>query len=183
MSEELTLLKERAATMGLSYKANIGVEALKAKIEAHLKGEPDESEKDSKNKPKEMTAEQMHQAVREQQLAEQRKLVRVRVTCLNPAKAHARGEIFTISNAFFGTVRRYVPFGEMTDEGWHIEQCIYEVMKERRFNSIRIRKDKTGLAEMPESRLVPEFAIEVLPDLTPEEIERLARVQAAAEGN
>ncbi|WP_199097225.1 hypothetical protein [Dyella sp. ASV21] len=204
MSEELTLLKERATAMGIAYSPNIGLEALKAKVNAKLNSEDEtaghgegtgESEAETAAAPpapaakpqkadkpaREPTAAEALQAETMKQHAEQMKLVRIRVTNLNPAKKDLRGEIFTVANAILGTVRKFVPYGEDTDNGYHVPQIIYNELKEKKFVSVKTKKGEHGQMHV-EQRLVPEFALEVLPPLTKEELNQLARQQAAAQG-
>lgn len=189
MSEELTLLKERATAMGINYSPNIGVEALKAKIDNKLDDKPaDNSETDDSTETppidhtvEKLTATQTMAKFRMQQRAEQLRLVRIRVTNLNPIKKDLRGEIFTVANGVLGTVRKFIPYGEATDNGYHVPFIIYSELKDRKFVSVKVRKAPNG-NEVIEQRLVPEFALEELPALSPKELEQLARQQAAAAG-
>lgn len=125
-----------------------------------------------------LTKKQIDQAEREKQWAEQLRLVRVRITCLNPIKKDLKGEVISVSNQFLGTVRKFVPFGEATDNGYHIPFVLYTELLGRQFQSITVKK--SGQTSLPDHRLVKEFAIERLPDLTPDEIAALARTQAVA---
>ena len=59
--------------------------------------------------------------------------------------------------------------------------CIYKQLKAREFVNVRTRKDNRGRIHV-ESGMAREFALEILPDLTPEELARLAAQQAAAKG-
>ena len=134
------------------------------------------------NKPgtplKPLNRKQREQAEREKQWAQQLKLVRVRITCLNPLKKDLKGEVFSVSNQYLGTVRKFVPFGEATDAGYHLPYVLYNEIKGRQFQSITVKKE--GQTSLPSVRLVNEFAIELLPDLTKEELQALARTQTIA---
>lgn len=110
------------------------------------------------------------------------RLVRVRIANVNPAKKDLPGEVLTTGNKYIGTVKRFVPFGELTDDGWHIEQCLLDMMRERKFLQIRHKRDRRTGTNVTETRYVREFSIEELPPLTQEELDRLARTQAAAAG-
>lgn len=112
--------------------------------------------------------------------AEQMRLIRVRIQNLNPSKADLPGEIFTIANDYIGNVTKFVPYGEATDEGYHIPYCIYTQLRDRRFNHIRTGKDKKTGTPKVETSWNKEFAIEVLPQLTPTELKQLAQAQQAA---
>lgn len=106
------------------------------------------------------------------------KLVRIRVTNMDPKKANMPGEFFTVANEYIGTVTKYVPFGEATENGYHVPQCIYEQLKARKFLNVRVTK-KNG-REVIHQNWVKEFALEVLPPLNAQEIARLATAQLAS---
>lgn len=111
---------------------------------------------------------------------EQMKLVRCRIVNLDPKKKDLPGEVFTIANEYLGTVRKYIPFGEVTDDGYHIPYCLYTMLEERRFLHIRVVKDRLTQQLRTETQYAKEFAIEVLPPLTEAELQRLANAQRAA---
>lgn len=186
-ADELTVLKERARLMGITFSNNIKIETLRERIAAKLAGEQDApaEEEEVIAKPNPLSAEADTPTARPKTLAEQlhetqMRLVRCRITCLNPSKKDLPGEILTVANEYIGTVRKYVPFGEVTDEGYHLPYCIYTALEERRFQNIRTVKDRRTGATRVESNWAKEFAIEVLPQLTQEELERLAQAQIAA---
>lgn len=175
---ELAALKARAKTMGLKVSPKIGLERLKAKIEAKLNPSTEEDVD-----PGEETEVQRKARIRKKQIAEQMALVRCRIANLNPSKRDLRGEIFTVANKYVGTVRKFIPYGEATDNGYHIPQIIYEQLKARKFLQVNTRNDRAaGNQIVVDQRWVPEFSIEVLPSLTQEELDKLAASQAAAGG-
>ncbi|QWY83761.1 hypothetical protein [Rhizobium phage RHph_X3_15] len=190
MPSELDMLKSRARVMGIPFSNNIGVEALKERIQAKLDGEkeaapePEESpdpsllgsslEGTAPEKPE--TPAQMRARIR----AENLKLVRLRITNLDPKKKDLPGEIFTVANELLGTIRKFVPFGEATDNGYHVPNVIYKMMKRRKFLQIKVKKVQGK--EVIETQWVREFALEELPQLTRPEIDKLAAAQAAAGG-
>jgi hypothetical protein len=202
---ELDILKQRATTMGLSFHPNIGIESLKNKINAHLASdgksagegndEPEQTEdKDegdelvtdttltSSNPPATASATKVKQTPMQKRLAhiaEMTKLVRLRISNLNPAKKAWPGEIISCGNSRTGIIRKFVPFGEASEEGYHVPHFVYLTMKDRKFNSIKTRKGPNGKTII-DQRLVPEFALEVLEPLTPDELAKLAAKQAAA---
>ena len=108
------------------------------------------------------------------------RLIRLRITCLNPNKKDIPGEIITVANKYMGTVRKYVPFGEKTDNGYHVPYCIYKFLKAKKFLSIRSYRDRMTNRMVQEHRLVPEFALEVMTPLTDKELADLAKAQLAA---
>ena len=175
---ELAALKERAKMMGLKLPPKIGLEKLKAKIEAKLNPTVEEDVD-----PGEETEIQRKARIRKKQITEQMVLIRCRIANLNPSKRDLRGEIFTVANKYVGTVRKFIPYGEATDNGYHIPNIIYEQLKTRKFLQVNTRNDRSaGNQIVVDQRWVPEFSIEVLPQLTPEDLAKLAASQAAAGG-
>jgi hypothetical protein len=119
--------------------------------------------------------------LRQKMIKEQMRLVRVRITNLNPNKKDLSGEIFTFANEIIGAVKKFVPYGEATENGYHIPYCIYQQLKEREFVNIKTRKTSKGQVVV-ETGMAREFALEVMPQLTEVELARLAASQSAAEG-
>lgn len=118
--------------------------------------------------------------LRQKQMQEQTRLVRCRIQNLDPKKKDLPGEIVTVGNEVIGTIRKFVPFGEVTDDGYHIPYIIYQELESRRFLNIRVGKDRRTGSPIVNTGWAKEFAIEVLDPLTPAELERLAAAQAAA---
>ena len=177
---ELDLLKQRARMMGIQFSNNIGVEALRAKIEAKQAEEADSKIEVPavKTAPTKSAKATMLAAMK----SEQMKLVRLRISNLDPKKKDLRGEVITVGNDIMGKVAKFVPYGEVTDNGYHVPQCIYNELKSRKFLHIRTTKNPRTSEAQVEQRLVPEFALEVLPQLTAEELTQLAAQQAASGG-
>ena len=189
--DEKASLKLIADQMGITYSNNITVEKLKEKIQekrdainnASASTAPTDSgaEATKVNPLASPNAEELPEkplTLRQYLQAEQMKLVRCRITCMDPKKADLTGEIFTVANEYLGTVRKFVPFGEITDNGYHIPYCIYQMMLGREFLQIRTVK-KSGGRQETKTAYVREFSIDVLPDLTKEELSRLANMQAS----
>lgn len=181
MPDELTVLKQRAKLMNISFSNNISLEKLRQKIADAQEGkasEPEQEEpevnplEDKKKAPVKETEAQMRQRIR----LEQTRLIRVRIQNLDPKKKDLPGEIITVANEYMGTIRKFVPFGEATDNGYHIPYCIYEFLKNRKFLNIRV----SNKGKKIEQAWVREFAIEELPPLTQEDLDKLAAAQTAA---
>jgi hypothetical protein len=232
---EIDMLKSRARLMGIKFSNNIGLEALKAKVNAKLEGETnddnsnDDDDETQEDKDDEGPAEtkgdvnevtdlapvddrdaliaelqaklaaatqtpakvvtnssvstksSAKKSKRSEMIKKQMRLVRLRITNLNPAKKDLPGEIFTFANSVLGAVRKYVPYGEATENGYHVPYCIYTQLKWREFLNIKVRKDSRG-KEHVETNMAREFALEELPQLTERELAQLASSQAAAKG-
>lgn len=181
--EELVVLKQRADLMGVQYHPNISVEKLKARINAKLNDEPElQEELDTllpvnDSEPKLFQFKPETKLERENRLRkEATRLVRIRVTCMNPNKKDWDGEVFTVSNSVVGTHRKYVPFN--AEEGWHVPSIIFEYIKDKQFVHHYVEK-KEG-KEINRHKLVKEFAVEILDPLTEEELKDLAQRQALA---
>lgn len=182
LPDELSVLKQRATMMGIQFSNNIGLETLRKKIEDKMEGR---AEADAAPQINPLAGETTAQPVKRKTLRqklydEQMKLVRIRVTNLDPKKKDLPGEVITVANEHLGTVRKFVPFGEVTDDGYHVPYCIYRFMENRKFLNIRIVKDRRTGQERVESNWVKEFALEVLPQLTPQQIANLKTAQIAA---
>ena len=187
---ELDMLKSRAKLMGITFSNNIGLDALKTKIEEHKQASETKTQtqalaQTNEQQPEVQTENQMKKAktlsLRAHLQKEKMKLVRLRITNLDPKKKDLPGEILTTGNEYLGTVRKFVPFGEATDNGYHVPYCLYEMMRDRKFLSIKTRKGPKGQT-IVEQQMVREFALEILPPLTEAELARLSAAQLSAGG-
>lgn len=181
--DELTSLKQRAQLMGLTFHPSIKLEKLREKVNAHLASQEDqEAPSEEEAVPEEVQAavprKETPQEFRKRKLDEATALVRIRVTCMNPAKREWQGEIITVGNSLVGTHRKYVPFN---GEPWHVPKIIYNQLIERQCQVFTSVPDGRG-GKRRQGKLIKEFAIEVLPNLTPEELKSLAQRQALANG-
>lgn len=183
--DELTLLKQRATTLGISFSNNIGAEKLKERINEKLNGTTTEDSKEDTEEVNALTGEpvktkaQSKSDIRNQIKRDAEKLIRLRITNLDPKKSKWPGEIITVANEYIGTISKYVPFGEVTEDGYHVPNVIYKKLKKRKFLDIRVIKQR-GKPDRVIERWVPEFALEVLPQLTEAELKKLAATQAAS---
>jgi len=189
-ADELSALKERARIMGIPFSGNIGIDALRKRINDRLNGVAEEGETNTagpaNEAPKEAVAvsrakskAEVEQELREKLQAEALALVRCRIYNLNPSKMDLPGEIISVGNRYIGTVRKFIPFGEATENGYHIPKVLYDDLVSRQFQHISTKNVK-GRIEV-KTRMVPEYNIVVLPSLTEAELAELALNQAAAE--
>jgi hypothetical protein len=197
--DELAALKARADQIGLKYHPNIGLETLREKVNATLSApgpveqpKVDEAEDDPApedpallNQPAANAAPESLDAPVTETLSQRRlrkkreanELIRIRITCMNPAKKEWEGELFTAGNSVVGSFSKFVPFN--IDEGWHVPRIIYNQIVQRQFQTFRNEKTKNGVT-VRRSGLIREFAIEVLPQLSLDELQELAQRQAMA---
>lgn len=109
------------------------------------------------------------------------RLVRCRITNLDPADAAVPGALITCYNKYTGKVSKLVPFGDENEHGYHLPKILVDELKSRTFN---MRKEKKragssfGVKEYSTVQ-VRKFAIEELPPLTQEELDNLANDQKA----
>jgi hypothetical protein len=187
---EFDMLKQRAMLMGVKFSNNIGIEALRTKVQARMDGEEArEAAATLMNgkpiEPEEEPAVTVHTTTaanaRQEMYDREMRLVRLRITNMDPKKKDLPGEIFTVANRVLGAVKKYIPYGEATDNGYHVPYIIYRQLKEREFLNIKTRKDRQGRT-IVETSMVREFALEELPQLTQAELNHLAAQQAAAAG-
>lgn len=209
--DELTVLKERAKSLGVSHGNNIGVDALRAKIAAHLAGDavptdvtdesPVEVQPELSNvvpgvnapyaapKATDLAAAPSVSAIkkaeapknaRQQLIADAMKLVRLRITNLDPKKKDWPGEFVTVANDYIGTVRKYIPFGEKTANGYHVPYCIYEFLRDKKYLHLRTSNNKTNREQIDvDERDLREYSLEILEPLTEAEIAELKQIQLA----
>lgn len=169
--DELTTLKSRADLLGITYHPSIGLEKLRDKINSAVTTDEPAVEAKAEVDPAEETEGQMRTRMRQ----EANQLIRVRLSCMNPDKKDWDGEIFTTGNSVVGTFTKFVPFGN--EEGWHIPRIIYQQLINRQCQVFTTERDTRGNS-IRKSKMIKEFAIEVLPDLTSDELQELARRQA-----
>jgi len=176
---ELENLKSRAEKLGVKFHPSISAEKLREKIKAaQTEGEGSVGEQ-PEVKSATGANEESPAAKKLRLKREALKLVRVRITCMNPAKKEWEGEIITVANNAVGTVKRYVPFN--IEDGWHVEHILLEQLRERQCQIFVSEKDSRG-NKVRKGKLIREFAIEVLEPLTEEELRDLAQRQAMAKG-
>lgn len=162
---KLAGLKSRLDLLGVKYHHNAGIEKLNklyqeatAEEETETTPEPEVKKADPKDDP----------------LA----LVRVYVSCHNPAKSTWEGDLWSVGNSKVGTIRKFVPF----DREWHVPRIILNMMKEKKFQQFYSVKDKRG-NPIRKGRLAKEYNIEYLDPLTEKELKELAQRQAMASGD
>ena len=187
--DELTLLKERAKVMGIPFSNNISLETLRKRVADKMEGKDEAPEVNALTgdpeiaqamaaKPLDPKANAV--ALRKLMHAKQMRQVRVRITNMDPKKKDLPGEIWTVANEYLGTVRKFVPYGEQTDAGFHIPYCLYRLLDSKRFLHIRDVKDRTTGIVRQDKVWAKEFSLDMLPSLTQGELDRLAAAQAAA---
>ncbi|WJZ49007.1 hypothetical protein [Pseudomonas phage PA15] len=192
---ELEVLQEKATALGISFRSNTGVEKLREKINAVLNDEAvgdeeeDEATEATSSIPKpsaEAGAAALKAAEaprpktegelrRDRRLAAHR-LIRCRITCHNPNKNDWDAEYFSIGNDEIGTIRRLVPY----EVDWHVPEALLNFIKSKQYQHFYTVTEQTpmGPQKVRRSKSVREFSVEILPQLTEDELESLRKQQA-----
>lgn len=168
----LEVLKKRADLLGIKYHPNIGIDALREKVQKAMAKEPESSE------PKVtgvIASKHTEAAEREEKHNMANRLIRAEIVCMNPNKREWQGEIFTVANSKIGTIKKFVPF----NVPFHIPQAILNMIKERQCQIFETVKDSRG-NKSRKGKLIKEFGVNILDPLTDREIKELAAAQAAA---
>lgn len=170
-SEELSKLRNRAKLLGIKHYHVMSEDSLKEKIQLALL-------EDAANDLDNLTTADDVEARRKEML----RLVRCRITNMNPACKDIPGTVITVHSDTTGTVKKFIPFDPaFSMEGYHIPNIILNYMKEKTFLSHTVKKRKLGVGEEIVSKWIKEYAIEELPPLTYEELSALAQRQQATQ--
>lgn len=193
--DELELLKERATLMGIKFSPNIGIDKLKERIEDKMNPPQEVNSAFTEHAREEyetiQTAERTAAAKQvaplqkptplQEKMARRDKalkLVRVRVANMNPVNSNLKGDIVSAGNSELGMIKKYVPFN--AEQGWHIPQILLDVLQNKKF--MTHYEVKVGNKRIKRNKLIPEYSIEILPPLTPAELEALKQRQLMAQG-
>jgi hypothetical protein len=202
---ELTLLKQRADLMGIKYHPNIGIDALRDKVNTLLAtAEPSElSTVPVTENPDAITSgnpviklpESFTEAelstlpiytvdpneTDSQRMSRERKelhsLVRVQITCMNPDKKDWKGEIITVGNSTMGDITKFIPYNVSDEHGYHIPKLFLSVLQERKYTQHYTEKTSDG-RKVNKQKQAAEFSVMILPPLSPDDLQALKNQQA-----
>ena len=170
-SEELSKLRHRAKLLNIKHYQVMSEDSLKEKIQLALLD-------DAANNLDNVIGAEDKEAKRKEML----KLVRCRITNMNPANKDVPGTVITVHSDTTGTVKKYIPFDPaFSVEGYHVPNIILQFMKDKQFLSHTAKKRKNGIGEEMVSKWIREYAIEELPPLTYDELVALAQRQQATQ--
>lgn len=180
---KLETLKLQADSLGVKYHPNIGVDKLLAKIDAvknNTSSEDDEPQEETVTSTKVQSIHAYKEKLTPAQVAQKARkeaevLVRVVVTCMNPNKKAMTGDYFSISNRVIGTIKKFVQFDAA--DGWHVPRALVDHIKSRKCQVFVPAVTTTGKKIM-KGKLIPEFNVVELPNLTTAELKELAERQA-----
>lgn len=172
-TSELATLKERATLLGIRFSPNISVEVLREKINNKLSN-TSETEATVKTPSKvdvEKAKKISDNAEKKRMLNSMKALVRCIIACNNPNKKEYTGDIFTGGNST-EMITKYIPF----NKEWEIPQVLLNIIKEKKCQVFYSTKEKGVAVTRP--RLINEYTVTILPQLTPKELEDLKIQQA-----
>jgi|TARA_R110000851_G_scaffold39841_2_gene100924 hypothetical protein len=181
-------LEEQATLLGVDFHPNISDEKLMTRVKAAKEGSPQEANtddvtKESENKPtvkkatvfipqsemkfsKEITKTEKRQ--------EARQLVRVVVSCNDPAKKEWQGELLEVGNGVIGELRKFIPYGTP----WYVPKALIRFIEAKEYQKFYTRRDKHnnetryGINEKA-------FNVSYVGNLSVDELADLAKNQAA----
>lgn len=163
LQDELETQKAQAELLGVEVTEEDTAESIAEKIVKAV----------NSDKSHNVVEEKVSLTTKMTETAKAHALVRCRITCLNPTKSAFEGEIFTVGNDFIPPIRRYVPFNKV----WHVEAFLLEVIKGRTFLYMPQKPATSGSqgfgSDFQQRELRPEFSVEILPQLTEEELEQM----------
>jgi len=185
---KLSIIRTQADELGVTYHHRAGVTKIQGLINDFLVKQQHTTPNETLNEPADSvqadTVYTMDPAkYKQERVKEARrtvgKLVRCRIQNMNPNKKDWPGEILSVGSAKLGTFKKYIPFD--LGEAYHVPQILFDMMKDKMcslfYNSTNVHGHK-----IRKSRLIHEFALEVLPPLTVKELGELSRKQALAIG-
>lgn len=181
---ERSSLKDRAVIMGIEFQDNIPTNKLRELVDAKMQEKVTDAAKATQPSLQKPTATVTTQVepeavidplvlIRKQAL----KLVRINASPMNPALANRDGIIISVGNSHVPTQKKFVKFA--TPEGYHVPNIIYEHLLEMKYLRVTKKTNSKG-QEIILSEQMPAFNIQVLPELTADEIRAMRIAQQAS---
>ena len=180
---ELDDVKAELEANGIKLHHKTGEAKYRSTLEAVLNGTyVEEAAPTVTEEPvKEAAAPVQKKSVDEVLTVEQKalKLVRIKVSPNDPGMSSYPGMIFTVCSDLINNgraVKKFVPFNN--EDGWHVPHIIYEQIlnaEKQKFKQVRMPNGEKQL----QAYQAKMYNVEVLPPLTPDELEKLAAAQTA----
>ena len=153
--QEMETIKEQLDMLGVKYHHNANLTTLKK-----LKAEAIE--------PKEEVAvkEVTETTDRSTQMQAANEMVRVAITCRNPAKAQRRGEFFTCGNGLIGNIKAFIPYNCEASEDVRIPRIFIDMLRSRQYqHTVELSdSERVGSPVMHKTMWLKEFAVVELGD-------------------
>jgi len=109
------------------------------------------------------------------------RLVRVKIQNLDPGDSVLSGAIISLQNKYTGKVAKYIPYGEESENGYHIPWMIYEHLKQWKFPLRKEQKGGQFGVKTYKTVMVNKFSMDILPPLSLDELKELANHQRASQ--
>lgn len=174
-ADERKGLYQLCKDLGISVSPNAGIEVLTQKISEYYAQITSENSvlktKLNKNTKPKISSENIFY---DKNIDQGKRLVRCIVTCNNPDKRDATGEIHTAGNAK-NLESRYVAYRI----AWHVPQIILNSLKEKKYTLAKQEIDPKTNKVIVKTDSFPEYSIEVLDPLTEEEFNAIKQRQLA----
>ena len=174
-ADERKGLYQLCKDLGISVSPNAGIEILTQKISEYYAQITSENSvlktKLNKNTKPKISSENIFY---DKNIDQSKRLVRCIVTCNNPDKRDATGEIHTAGNAK-NLESRYVAYRI----AWHVPQIILNSLKEKKYTLAKQEIDPKTNKVVVKTDSFPEYSIEVLDPLTEEEFNAIKQRQLA----
>jgi len=205
MANDIETLRVQATELGIKFSGNTGAKTLQEKITREMTRPQNASVVlgDDEPLPEIMPKARMPEApltlarlqtmnvqdvspqnqVLIRQIVRAKALVlrRVQITNLDPQDAELSGAVITVMNKYTGKVSKFVPFGEGSENGYHVPQILLNHLLAQKFVLRKPNKGGQFGVKTYKSTMVPKFAITILPDLTKDELKALADRQSASQ--
>ena len=183
---EMIELQDRAEMLNMRFHPNIGKETLRKKLIAFAAEKAKKAEAASIQQaviatdpiPRVAPApiQLSQKQIRMNKVKAANKLVRCRVTCMDPGRKDWEGDYFTVSNSVIPTIKKYVSF---VADAWYVPQMILDQLLEKECTVFKTVKGPRG-DKMRKGFQQPAYNIVMLPPLNAEEMTTLATQQAMA---
>jgi hypothetical protein len=195
MAKTLDELKAEADLMGIEYPEKVNYKKLEKLIkdagterEEMMKGKQEEKQEidisilkagiDTTNLKIHPTEAELNKGKEKDPLKEAKRLVWIKVNNMDINTGHETQVHVSIANAKWGTIAdRVIPFGVK----WAVEKCIvdflmsktYTLKQEKKIKGEHSRAEDTII----EKKILPKYAVQILPQPTKAELEKLAKDQ------
>lgn len=171
--KEKKLLREKLTRLGYTSSPNASIATLRAKL-AKIEGQSEvvDEQEELAIVP---TVKSIAQ-IRAEKQKEDLKLIRVKISMTNPMKRGIPGEFITVANEAIGKRTKYIPYNT-PDLPYHVYNCIYKALLDKKYLHIYTVTDPVTRKIITKKQWEPEFNVQVIPQLTMDELKALAAKQ------
>lgn len=171
----LEVARRKADLVGAPYDEKDSADLVAYKTDEFVKAQFESSKAPA---PAEPVVEKSQMTLREEIYREEMKLVRIRLTNMDDKDSKLEGDFYSVSNEYIGDVSKFIPYGDKTEAGYHVPNCIYKMLRDQKY--VQFYTTTVDGRTVNRNRLARKFAIEILPPLTKDELRDLAQRQLAS---